>query len=122
MNPYGYYYPEFIPQPAQHVYSQPFPQLEEQVYYNNRRPPQNQGLERRISALETQNENQVRELNRLNQEILRLNKEILRINQEINRLNRNDETHTRRLNRLNVRLRAVERNLKIPFAASDDGF
>ncbi|OIK08375.1 hypothetical protein [Bacillus sp. MUM 13] len=120
MNPYGYY-PEYIPQPAQHVYSQPFPQLEEQVYYN-RRPPQNQGLERRISALEAQNENQVRELNRLNQEILRLNKEILRINQEINRLNQNDEAHTRRLNRLNVRLRAVERNLKIPFTASDDGF
>jgi hypothetical protein len=45
-----------------------------------------------------------------------------RVNQEITRLSQNDQRHTNRLNRLNQRLRAVERNLNIPFAATEDGF
>ncbi|MCT6917482.1 MAG: hypothetical protein M3000_20560, partial [Bacillus wiedmannii] len=32
------------------------------------------------------------------------------------------ERHTRRLNRLNQRLRTVENRLNIPFAALEDGF
>lgn len=137
MNPYGYY-PEYVPQqqveynPEQLEYvsqQDPYysqyplnPSIQQYEQVDIVRQPTNQALEKRVRQLEKQNEEQVRELTRLNQEITRLNREIHRINQEIIRLNQNDLLHTRRLNRLNQRLRAVENRLNIPFAASEDGF
>lgn len=83
---------------------------------------QPQALEKRVTAVERQNEVQTRELNRQNEEIKRLDKEIIRINQEISRLNQSIIRHTRHLNRLNQRLRVVENRLNIPFSATEDGF
>ncbi|OLO39243.1 hypothetical protein BTR23_09345 [Alkalihalophilus pseudofirmus] len=94
-----------------------------------RQQPTTQELDRRVNELTRQNQEQSAELTRQNQEIVRLNsevgrinEEIGRINQEIIRLNRNDELHTDRLNRLNQRVRTVERNLNIPFTPTTDGF
>ncbi|WP_028389887.1 MULTISPECIES: hypothetical protein [Bacillaceae] len=134
MNPYGYY-PGYIPQrqfeyapeeynyvPQQNAYYSQDPINSEYQQYEQEDIDRQTPLERRVRQLERQNEQQVQEINRLSQEITRLNREILRINQEIIRLNQNDQLHTRRLNRLNQRLRAVETRLNIPFAASEDGF
>lgn len=113
MNPY-HFYQGYVPQQpdwyTQYSYNPYFQQEPLKEEYEERQP-----LERRVSALERQNEEQSRE-------ITRQNEEIQRINREINRLNQNDERHTRRLNRLNQRLRAVENRLHIPFSASEDGF
>ena len=37
-------------------------------------------------------------------------------------LNQTVERHSRRLNRLNQRLRAIEDRLRIPFSPQEDGF
>lgn len=92
---YEHFYPDyFFPQmpyqdPSHHMERQ-LPQI-----------PNVLGLERRVSALERQNQQMSREITRLNQVV---------------------ERHTRRLNRLNQRLRAVENILRIPFSAMEDGF
>jgi uncharacterized coiled-coil protein SlyX len=116
MNPNQYYY---VPQPF----------YIENHYDPYRVPPQAQGIEKRVSALEQQNKHQIKELTRLNDELARQNKEIHRLNGEINRLNHeltrlNDINvrHTRHLNRLNQRLRVVENRLTIPFTPSEGGF
>ncbi|MFF5398866.1 hypothetical protein ACFY5J_14820 [Peribacillus butanolivorans] len=115
---------EYVPQQDwnfQQVKDDPYNHLPEEFDFE-RQPPQTQQIERRVRELERQNEQQTREINRLNQEITRVNREVNRVNQEITRLSQNDQRHTNRLNRLNQRLRAVERNLSIPFSATDDGF
>ncbi|ARK29595.1 hypothetical protein [Halalkalibacter krulwichiae] len=114
-----YYYNQFYPQqnPSYKQYQNAFPN--EQLI---RQHDSRQTLEQRVNQLEQQNQQQVQELTRLNEEIVRLNGELNRVNDEIIRLNRNDELHTGRLNRVNQRLRTVERNLNIPYTAGDDGF
>lgn len=106
----------------------PFPTFQE-GFNSYREPPQAQGLEGRIGALERLNEQQVKELTRLNEELKRQNNEIYRLNGEINRINHeltrlNDTnvTQSRRLNRLNQRLRIVENRLTIPFKPAEGGF
>lgn len=114
MYPYAYfnhYAPQTFSSPMSFPMKQSFIQNEA-----NRQPPQQmRELERRVNVLEKQNQQQVRE-------ITRLNNEIQRINQEITRLNQNNTHTTRRLNRLNQRLRAVESRLTIPFYPQEDGF
>ena len=114
MYPY-HYFPEYAYQ--QFGTYMPFPAVQsfDQNEFDRQPPGQNRELERRVNRLERQNEEQVRELTRINNEIRR-------INQEINRLSQNDVRTTRRLNRLNQRLRAVENRLAIPFHALEDGF
>ncbi|MDM5356874.1 hypothetical protein [Peribacillus sp. ACCC06369] len=112
---------EYVPQQdwdLQQVQENSYGQVPDQ--FDVERQPQQ--LERRVRELERQNERQTRELSRQNQEITRINREVNRVNQEITRLSQADQRHTNRLNRLNQRLRAVERNLNIPFSATDDGF
>jgi uncharacterized coiled-coil protein SlyX len=115
MNPHYYYVPQqFYTEP----YFDPF-----------REPPQAQGIEKRVNALEQQNTQQIKELTRLsdeltrqNKEIHRLNGEISRLNQEVTRLNDVNMKQTRHLNRLNTRLRVVENRLTIPFTPTEGGF
>ena len=119
MYPYDYYYGVTPQQVGVHM---PFPNplTYEQ---NERQPPQQiRALERRVTALERQNEQQVREITRLNNELRRQNQEINRVSNQFNQLNQTVERHTRRLNRLNQRLRAVENRLTIPFSPLEDGF
>lgn len=71
-------------------------------------------LEARIDQLERQNLVQA-------QEITRLNQEIMRINQEINRMNEVNVAQTRRINRLNERLRTVEMRLSLPVKYDEEG-
>lgn len=119
MNPYQYYVPQ-----------QYYPFYGENEQMNTfREPLQAQGVERRLNSLERQNENQVRELNRLSGEIVRLNKEIQRLNGDINRMNHEltrlsdvNGRQSRHLNRLNQRLRVVENRLTIPFTPTEGGF
>ncbi|MES9804585.1 hypothetical protein, partial [Priestia megaterium] len=75
-------------------------QQQEQEEFERQQPQSLGGFERRIRNLERQNQQQAREIARLNQIV---------------------ESHTFRLNRLNQRLRVVENRLNIPFA-SQDGF
>lgn len=111
-------------------------------YYQNHYASQAQGeqtelsmtrqqpdLQQQVNQLTRQNQEQAAELTRqneeigrINNEINRINEEIRRINGEITRLNRNDELHTDRLNRLNQRVRMIERNLNIPVTPATDGF
>lgn len=72
---------------------------------------------------------QVKELQRISNELTRQNKEIVRLNGEINRLNQeiarmNDVNvqQSRHLNRVHQRLRVVENRLTIPFKPSEGGF
>ncbi|MGD6816386.1 hypothetical protein ACQCVE_04815 [Metabacillus sp. 113a] len=109
MNPYQMY-SGYGPQQADYSMIYPY-QIPAYSYGQN---VDRQPLERRVSALERQNDQQAREINRLNQQVTRLN-------QEVNRLNQVQERQARRLNRLNQRLRAVENRLSIPFLA-EDGF
>ncbi len=76
---------------------------------------QQQPLERRVERME-------REHGRMAQEVRRLNDEIGRINQEIRRINEVNQLQTRRLMRLNQRLRAVENRFNFPFVPTEDGF
>lgn len=88
---HDYFFPQMSYQDPNFMMERQLPQL----------PNIGIGLERRVSALERQNQQLQREINRLNQVV---------------------ERHTRRLNRLNQRLRAVENILRIPFSAMEDGF
>jgi small-conductance mechanosensitive channel len=122
MNPYQFYQ-GYVPQQTDYYMNYQYnpyqPQQVQDQFDPDRQPPQFQSLERRINALERQNEQQSRELNRQNQEIRNLRRELNQTNQEVNRLNQVVERHSRRLNRLNQRLRTVENRLNIPFTAQD---
>lgn len=124
MNPYDFYY-QYAPQQPTHNPYEYNPYTEKQTDFDR----QPQALERRVSALERQNERQVQELSRLNnvtrehtRELNRQNREITRLNEQVVRLNQTVEQHTRRLNRLNQRLRAVENRLSISFTPVEGGF
>lgn len=119
MNPYHYH--GYVPQPF-HSYGPNSYQSQMDPRSLSRQQPQRETIENRVNELERQNQQQVTELTRINQEIIRINGELNRINGEISRLNQNDELHTGRLNRLNQRLRNVERNLNLPYTAGEDGF
>ncbi|MEH7312698.1 hypothetical protein COJ92_23890 [Priestia megaterium] len=102
MNPYSYY-PGYIPQQTEYYIPydcELYTQQQEQEEFERQQPQSLGGFERRIRNLERQNQQQAREIARLNQIV---------------------ELHTFRLNRLNQRLRVVENRLNIPFA-SQDGF
>ncbi|WML42872.1 hypothetical protein [Neobacillus sp. PS3-40] len=119
MNPYPYYIPQSY-----------FPyDIQAEQYDPNRQKPKSKGIEGRVDVLERQNDQQRKELarlneelNRQNQEIHRLNGEINRLNQEILRLNNTNEKQTRHLKKLNQRLRIVENRLSIPYSPSQDEF
>lgn len=122
MYPYHYYYPNYSIIPFESTEFNYLPFSED----FSRQNPQ---FERRITQLERQNERQTEELTRQNKEIGRLNKEIKRINQELQRVNTevtrlNDvnQQQTRGLQRLNQRLRTVERQFNFPFTPTEDGF
>jgi hypothetical protein len=90
---------------------------------------QQQPLERRVERMEREHgrmaqevTRQNNEIRRLAQEVRRLNDEIGRINQEIRRINEVNQLQTRRLMRLNQRLRAVENRFNFPFVPTEDGF
>jgi uncharacterized coiled-coil protein SlyX len=115
MNPYHYHV-------LQQIYN-------DQYFDPYREPPQAQGIEKRVSTLERQNNQQIKELSRLSEELARQNKEIHRLNGEVNRLtheltrlNDINVRQSRQLNRLNTRLRVVENRLTIPFTPSEGGF
>lgn len=72
-------------------------------------------LEARINQLERQSLVQAQELTRLNQEIMR-------INQELNRMNQVNVAQTRRINRLNERLKTVEMRISLPVNYDEEGF
>lgn len=114
--------------PDYYAYPQPY-YVQGEPYPPYRETPQVQSLERRFAVLETQHANHVKELTRINEElkrqnneIRRLNGEINRINQELTRLSNTNVTQSRRLNRLNQRLRVVENRLTIPFKPTESGF
>ena len=119
MNPYQYY----VSQP---YYPYDIQQEQFDLY---RQRPKSKGPDGRVSELERQNDQQRKELTRLNgelqrqnQEIHRLNGEINRINQEMLRLNNTNEQQTQHLRRMNQRLRMVENKLNIPYSHSQDEF
>ncbi|MBM7702092.1 hypothetical protein [Metabacillus iocasae] len=103
MNPY-YLYNGYAPQQIPYMN---YDYMTEYVPHQNQSEAERQqllyygGLERRVRNLERQTELQA---------------------QEITRLNRVVERHTNRLNRLNRRLRTVERTLNIIISSSDDDF
>ncbi|KOO43524.1 hypothetical protein [Priestia koreensis] len=97
MNHYQHtgYTTEYLHYYVPYSYAQPFPS------YDTRFQNQNVGgLKQRVAELERQNVQQIREITRLNQVV---------------------ERHTFRLNRLNQRLRVLEKRFNIPFTA-EDGF
>lgn len=119
MYPYDYYYGVTPQQVETHM---PFPNPLAYEHNDRQQPQQLRPLERRVTALERQNELQVKEITRLNNELRRQNQEINRVSNQVNQLNQTVDRHTKKLNRLNQRLRAVENRLTIPFTPVEDGF